>query len=164
LGQGRQGAPAPAGAEGCLDLSGTDSRAVLEELAAALARAVPGGSAAALARELREREALGPTALGGGVAVPHCRVRGLARLTVVIGRHAEGVEFGAPDGVPVRLFVAVAAPAASPAEHLRLLARLARLLRDRSRVTRLLEAEPADGRLDELVGELLDEPRGTGVR
>jgi PTS system nitrogen regulatory IIA component len=131
-------------------LAGADSRAVLEELAAGLALTVPGGSARELERGLRERETLGPTALGGGVALPHCRVSGIEVPHVVVGRHPAGVEFGAPDGVPVRLFVAIAAPAAAPAAHLRLLARLARTLRDRSRVERLFGAEQEEEILAEL--------------
>jgi PTS system nitrogen regulatory IIA component len=140
-----------------LRLTGSDSAAVLEELAAELARSVPSGSPQELGRGLREREELGATALGGGVAAPHCRVRGIETPRVVVGRHAAGVEFGAPDGAPVRLFVAVAAPASAPAAHLRLLARLARALRDRSRVERLLDA----GEEEEVVAELFaDEAAG----
>ena len=154
----RQGAPAAARAAVVPELAGEDSRAVLQELAAELSRAVPGSSAAELARGLGEREALGSTALGGGVAIPHCRSRGIDSPQIVIGRHRAGVAFGAPDGAPVRLFVVIAAPVASPGAHLRLLARLARALRDCDRVERLLGAADEEGILSELFPAAEDEP------
>ena len=86
---------------------------------------------------LRERESTLSTAWGGGVAVPHARLAGLTRSYVVFARLASPIEFGAPDGCPVDLLVVVLSPMEEPAEHVRLLARLARRLREPSIVARL---------------------------
>jgi nitrogen PTS system EIIA component len=86
---------------------------------------------------LREREMTLSTAWGGGVAVPHARLAGLTRSYVVFVRLASPIEFGAPDGCPVDLLVVVLSPIEEPAEHVRLLARLARRLREPSIVARL---------------------------
>lgn len=71
---------------------------------------------------LLEREALGSTALGRGVAVPHCKMAGLPRAVLAVAACPEGVEFGAEDGSPARLVFLLVSPTASPADHLRSLA------------------------------------------
>jgi PTS system nitrogen regulatory IIA component len=140
-----------------VELIAGDGEQAIDALAAALAAAVPGATTATTAgigRGLRQREALGSTALGGGVALPHCRVSGLERSVVVVARLRSGVDYGAPDGAPVRLFVAIATPAEQPGSHLRLLADLARRLRDRGQVERLLETDA----VEELATALLPGP------
>jgi PTS system nitrogen regulatory IIA component len=127
-----------------VELIAGDGEQAIDALAAALAAAVPGATTAGIGRGLRQREALGSTALGGGVALPHCRVSGLERSVVVVARLRSGVDYGAPDGAPVRLFVAIATPAEQPGSHLRLLADLARRLRDRGQVERLLETDAVE--------------------
>jgi PTS system nitrogen regulatory IIA component len=92
---------------------------------------------AATLAALRERESTLSTAWGGGLAVPHARLAGLTRSYVVFARLASPIEFGAPDGCPVDLLVVVLSPMEEPAEHVRLLARLARRLREPSLVARL---------------------------
>ena len=110
-----------------------------EKIARALAENAKVPFATTLAA-LRERENTLSTSWGGGVAVPHARVRGLNRSFVVFARLASPIEFGAPDGCPVDLLVVLMSPAEEPGEHLRLLARLARRLRDASVVARLRDA------------------------
>jgi len=130
------------------DLEATDADGVLRALAELAAPAIAGVGPIDLAARFAEREQLGSTALGGGVAMPHCRCPELDRALLLIARSRQGVPFGAADDLPVRLFVAVATPAASPAEHLRTLARLSRRLRDRERVEALLDAADAAAILD----------------
>ena len=89
---------------------------------------------------LRERESTLSTAWGGGVAVPHARVAGLSRSYIAFARLLSPIEFGAPDGCPVDLLLVVLSPLEQPAEHVRLLARLARRLREPSIVARLRSA------------------------
>lgn len=113
---------------------------VLEEIAGALAAAKPELDAAVLRRALIEREEVGSTAVGNGVALPHCRLFSLDQLCVAVARHERGVEFGAPDGRPVRLFLVLLSPAEAPSAHLRLLAELARRVREPRRVESALAA------------------------
>jgi len=113
-----------------LDLVGDDRDAVLAGLARRVAEARPQLTEESLRAGLEERERLGSTALGGGVAAPHCRVDRLAKPLVALGVHRQGIGFGAPDGEPVKVFVVIATPTSAPGSHLRLLADIARSLRD----------------------------------
>jgi len=129
------------------DLSARDRAEVVAELARGIAAIFPSIDSRDLARGFAEREALGSTALGRGLAVPHCKVAGLDRAYVAVAVSRDGIDFGAADGEPVRVFFAVISPAEAPAAHLRLLAAISRWAR-------------TPGRLDEVVaaqssGELL---------
>ncbi len=95
-----------------------------------------------LLRALREREELHSTGIGDGIALPHARnaLVGLVdRPLIVFGRHAQGIPFGALDGIPARLFFLLVAPTVT--QHLAVLARLSRLLRDPKLRQDLLKAE-----------------------
>lgn len=84
-----------------------------------------------LLRALHEREQLHSTGIGDGIALPHSRnaLVGLVdKPLIVFGRHSEGIPYGAPDGLPAKLLFLVVAPTVT--QHLALLARLIRLLRD----------------------------------
>src|SRR3989475_9644653 len=84
-----------------------------------------------LLRALQEREQLHSTGIGDGVALPHARnaLVGLVDGAIVVfGRHSVGIEYGALDGVAARFFFLLVAPTGS--QHLNILARLSRLLRD----------------------------------
>lgn len=129
------------------ELEAVDAAGVLRALAELAAPSIGQVTVETLGARFAEREQLGSTAIGGGVAMPHCRCPELEQALVLIARSSRGVPFGAPDDLPVRLFVAVATPAASPADHLRALAQLSRRLRYRERVTQLLAAADADGML-----------------
>src|SRR5262249_45471225 len=96
--------------------------------------------AADVVRRLEERERLGSTSLGGGIAIPHLKMSGSAEPAVAVASFPEGVDFGAPDGLPVRLIFLVIPPADSPAPHLQILARIWRLLRARGVADNLLRA------------------------
>ena len=111
------------------DLQAADRPQVLHELADRLARSGVIRSAEELFRDLWEREQQGSTGIGGGVAIPHCKLRSLRDVVVALATTAVPVEFGAPDGRPIDLIVLVASPADAPAAHLQALARISRLLR-----------------------------------
>lgn len=89
---------------------------------------------------LIERETLGTTAIGGGIAIPHARVKGLASPVMALFRFKRGVPFGALDSAPVYLIFLVLAPEEATEIYLRALARIASLLRDQKVKKRLLEA------------------------
>lgn len=133
-------------------LAGEDSAAVLRELSAGIAGALPGVSSAELARGFADREALGSTGLGGGLAVPHSKLAGVGRAWLAVGVHPRGVEFGAPDGAPVRVFLALVSPPSTPAAHLNLLAAIARWAKVPGRIEALAGAADARAILELLDG------------
>jgi len=95
-------------------------------------------------RLLRERELLGSTGIGGGIAIPHAKLRIGGKPLVVFGRSTKGISYDALDGKPVTLFFLLIADANSFDLYLKLLARISRLLKDRTLRGRLLEASGAD--------------------
>jgi len=102
---------------------------VLGELSARLAEAgaVPDGKD--LLARLVDRERLGCTGLGKGIAIPHTKLRDVRDVVVALATTAAPVDFGAADGRPIDLVVLVVSPADAPAAHLQALARVSRLLR-----------------------------------
>lgn len=82
-----------------------------------------------LERRLLEREKLGCTGLGSGIAIPHLKLKGISEVVVAIARFREGIDFHAPDREPVTLLFLVLSPSDSPALHLQALARISRFLR-----------------------------------
>lgn len=80
-------------------------------------------------RYLLEREQLGATGVGGGVAMPHGRIKGLSQITVGFARLAEPVEYEGPDGKPVDLIMLLLAPEEAGAVCLKALSKASRILR-----------------------------------
>ena len=78
---------------------------------------------------LLDREKLGSTGVGDGVAIPHGKLPGLPALVAVFGRSRQGVEYRAADGKPARLFFALFAPENSAGAHLKALSRVSRVFR-----------------------------------
>jgi len=118
---------------------------VLRELSEAVCRRLPALSPARLTAILMDREGLGSTGIGEGVAIPHGKIPGIDRLVAVFGRSPAGVQFASLDGKPARLFFLILAPENSAGMHLKALARISRLLKDQRFRARLLEAEGAEG-------------------
>ena len=115
-----------------LNLKSADRDGVLEELVNQVTEIAKQPDARqTLLKALREREQLHSTGIGDGVALPHARnaLVGLVDHPVIIfGRSAQGVSFAAIDGAPSKLFFLLVAPTVT--EHLAMLARLSRLLRE----------------------------------
>lgn len=101
-------------------------------------------TAAEITSKLMARERVGSTGVGHGVAVPHARLKGLERMHGVFVRLDTPVDFGAVDEQPVDLIFALLAPADHPAEHLRALAKVSRLLRQADLREHLRQAHSAD--------------------
>ena len=93
---------------------------------------------------LLEREALGSTGLGSGVAIPHARIEGLGRICAVFVRLDAPVAFGSVDDRPVDLLFALFAPPRDGAEHLRALAAVSRALRSPELREKLRHARTVD--------------------
>ncbi len=126
-----------------LNLQSADRDAVLGELVEQIPQLADQPAARqTLLRALHEREQLHSTGIGDGIALPHAR-NGLVGLVdqsiIVFGRHPTGIPYGAIDAVPARLFFLLIAPTVT--QHLAILARLSRLLRDPKLRQNLLAAD-----------------------
>lgn len=126
------------------DLRAETKEGVLREMSEVAAANVPSLSVQSLTSILLERESLGSTGIGDGVAIPHGKVPGLTRLVAVFGRSRAGVQFHSLDGKPAHLFFLVMAPEQSAGMHLKALARISRLLKDARFRRSLLDARDAD--------------------
>jgi mannitol/fructose-specific phosphotransferase system IIA component (Ntr-type) len=126
-----------------LNLASTDRDAVLNELVNQIPQLAKQPDARkTLLRALQERELLHSTGIGDGIALPHARnaLVGLVDEPIVVfARHATGIPYGAIDGVPARLFFLLIAPTVT--QHLGVLARLSRILRDPKVRQNLLSAD-----------------------
>ena len=112
------------------DLQAQTQDAVLAELAAPLVALHPELKRHDLVHTLCEREKMGSTAVGDGVAIPHGKVPDLETVILAVGRSHKGVEFAAPDHAPCHLFFLILAPEQGAGQHLRLLAQIARRAKD----------------------------------
>jgi PTS system nitrogen regulatory IIA component len=110
----------------------TSKAEALDELASALVALHPEIDRARLVDVLREREELGSTAIGEGIAIPHGKLAGVSKVLAVFGRSPEGIDFESLDGGATRLFFLLVAPEDSAGTHLKALARVSRLLKDGS--------------------------------
>lgn len=126
------------------DLTGTTKPEVLKELAAGLASKLPDVNLDELVAVLAERERLGSTAIGDGIAIPHGKISGVQKIVGAFGRHASGVDFESLDGNPTQLFFVLVAPEDSASLHLKALARVSRLLKDDGFRSRLIAASSAE--------------------
>lgn len=127
-----------------IQLSSRDSGAVLRELAQLLHRADPSLNPETIFTVLQEREKLGSTGIGSGVAIPHGKLAGAKRILACFGRSREGVDFQSQDGEPAYLFFALIAPENAAGMHLKALAKLSRLLKDGGFRDRLLAADSSE--------------------
>jgi nitrogen PTS system EIIA component len=121
-------------------LHGQTKEDVLRELAEQLAAVHPEVGAARLVDVLWERERLGSTAIGDGIAIPHGKLPGLKTVLAAFGRHLQGVDFQSLDGKPSTLFFLLVAPEDSVGLHLKALARVSRLLKDQAFRQKLMAA------------------------
>lgn len=113
---------------------------VLRELASQLAAQHGEIDPEHLVTVLLERERLGTTAIGEGIAIPHGKLPGLKGVVAAFGRSLSGVDCQSLDGAPTKIFFLLVAPEDSAGIHLKALARVSRLLKDRDFRERLLSA------------------------
>jgi len=124
-------------------LAATTKKQALEELAnvaAPLAKI----DAKELFNSLLQRERLGSTGLGRGIAVPHVHVRGLTKIVCHFARLAKPIDFEAPDKQPVDLIFLLLSPEFASGDHLKALARISRLVRDTKAIDALRSAKSMD--------------------
>ena len=120
-----------------------NKRQVLQELARRAA-ALTGMPERAIFDVLVERERLGTTGIGAGIAIPHGKLAGLPRLYGIFARIERPVDFEAIDDQPVDLVFLLLAPEGAGSDHLKALARVSRLLRDKTMCEKLRGANSAD--------------------
>jgi len=123
------------------ELRAKDKKGVLEELAEVICSHGESIEKASLVKVLVERERLGTTGIGDGVAIPHGKLPDLDQPVVSFGRSKKDLDFDAIDGQPVHLFFLLVAPENSSGAHLQVLAKIARILKNSAFRKRLLEAE-----------------------
>jgi nitrogen PTS system EIIA component len=126
------------------ELGGNTKPQVLRELAQPLATRYHDLELAAITAVLAERERLGSTAIGDGIAIPHGKMPGVKQILGIFGRHRRGVDFESLDGRPTHLFFVLVAPEDSTSLHLKALARVSRLFKDTSFRDRLMTAGQAE--------------------
>lgn len=102
----------------------------LKELVEILVEVEDIGDPKGIVKALIERENLGSTGIGQGIAIPHGKTDKVKRLVAVLGISKSGINFDALDGEPVYIFFLLVAPKSSPGPHLKALAQISRLLRD----------------------------------
>ena len=129
---------------------------VLAAIAASFAKAY-GLDEAAVLEGLETREMLGSTGFGRGIAIPHCRLAGVKRPTLVLLRLESPVDFGSPDAVPVSLVFGLVSPENAGATHLHALAAISRLIRSEAMVQLLMEAETPEGLYALLTNQFLQD-------
>lgn len=122
-------------------LKAGNKRDALAELAGVFAQGRIKVDSEAMLHVLLERERLGSTGIGDGIAIPHGKLHGLEEMVVSFGRSREGIAFEAMDGKPVHLFFLLMAPENSAGQHLKALAKISRMLKDANFRKSLLEAK-----------------------
>ncbi len=146
--------------ESCViaNLKGGTKEEVLTELASSLKSAGLVQDVGQAVGVILEREKLGSTGIGDGVAIPHGKMKGLDRILCVFGRSKEGIDFDAVDGKPVHIFFLLLAPEDSAGLHIQMLSRISRILRDPSFRKRLIE----EGDDKDLFANIVEEDKKFG--
>jgi PTS system nitrogen regulatory IIA component len=123
------------------DLQGKDKASVLKELSSVLVDPCHVTSVEDLLQVLLDREKLGSTGIGEGIAIPHGRLKKLKNFFISFGRSLKGVDFDSIDRKPSQLFFLVMAPENSAVDNLKLLSRIVTLLKEPSFKKRLMGAQ-----------------------
>ncbi|MCF6245817.1 MAG: PTS sugar transporter subunit IIA [Desulfobacula sp.] len=110
------------------DLKSTDKSGVIAELAAAISECTK-ATADQIAEVLKEREQLGSTGIGGGIAIPHGKLDLVDTIVVGFGLSPKGLEYDSLDNKPVHIFFVLLTPVNSTGGHLKVLAQISKLLK-----------------------------------
>ncbi|MFA5090494.1 MAG: PTS sugar transporter subunit IIA [Candidatus Omnitrophota bacterium] len=124
-----------------LDLKGQDKETVIAELVEIIASSRKLKNKKAFFRNIMERESLGSTGIGNGVAIPHAKYKGVKDFILVLARKDAGIDFGALDGERTCLFFALAVPQEAVGPHLKILAEISRLVKDKFIIDSLKKAK-----------------------
>ncbi|MBL8023752.1 MAG: PTS sugar transporter subunit IIA [Elusimicrobia bacterium] len=127
-----------------VELSAASKKEVLEELCALLGKAGKLPDPKAMVHILEEREALGSTGIGQGVAIPHGKAPSIKAQAAALGISRRGVDFDSLDGEPVHIVFLLIAPPDAAGNHLKALAKVSRLLKDKFFRQALKDSKSAD--------------------
>lgn len=133
-------------------LACANKKGLFQQLGSAAGR-LTGIAPKRIVASLNEREKLGSTGFGGGAAIPHGKIDGLEHVVGYFARLSAPIDFQAVDGMPVDLVFLLLSPPDAGAEHLKALARVSRMLRDRQCVAKLRGARSRDALYALLAGE-----------
>lgn len=134
------------------ELTATDKGGAIAEFARLLKSAGKVSDADELVRVLLEREALGSTGIGEGIAIPHAKLPFLREMIVAFGKSSSGIDFHSVDGKPAHIIFLLVTPDDNPGEHLRTLARISRILKNRVLRGQLMDASRC-GDIHRLISE-----------
>ena len=123
-----------------LELESTGKEGILRELAANAHEQFPAITAETIYQVLKERERLGSTGVGNGVAIPHGKLPGLDKILLCFARSQAGIGFEAKDNRPVHLLVMILSPVDDAEQYLQTLARVSKLLKDERIKNKLFQA------------------------
>lgn len=126
------------------ELKSKNKKDILAELSGIFLKVNERFNSEVMVNVLLEREKLGSTGIGDGIAIPHGKMSGFDELMVSFGRSKEGIDFNAMDGKPVHLFFLLMAPENSAGQHLKVLAKLSRMLKDTNFRKKLMSAKSKD--------------------
>jgi PTS system nitrogen regulatory IIA component len=133
------------------DLVAANKKALIQQLAAAAGR-LCGLPAKQIGAALNAREKIGSTGFGAGTAIPHAKLEGLTRVFGYFARLTQPVDFQAIDGMPVDLVFLLLSPFDAGADHLKALATVSRVFRDRQILAKLRGARSRDALFALLAG------------
>jgi PTS system nitrogen regulatory IIA component len=125
-------------------LEASEKRELLDEMSDNISDLVGGLEREELLEVLLEREKLGSTGIGHGVAIPHAKMKGIERIVVSMGMSRKGVDFQSSDNRPVNIFFLIVAPEQSSSMNLKVLSSIASLLKDAIVRDKLLGARTRD--------------------
>lgn len=127
-----------------LEMKAATKEGALRELAGLAATVCGRFTEETLYNVLLEREAVGSTGVGNGVAIPHGKIEGLDEILLCFGRSRAGINFDAIDKRPAHLFVLLLSPAGKASEYLQTLARVSKILKESGNRQRLFESTSRD--------------------
>jgi len=126
------------------DLQASNKRGALEELARTITDGLDGLSLQSVVEVLLDRERLGSTGIGDHIAIPHGKLPQLSQLKLAFGRSLKGVDFDSMDGKPSHLFFLLLAPVDASGLHLKILAKISRMLMSQPFRDSLMKAQGAE--------------------
>jgi fructose-specific phosphotransferase system IIA component len=124
-----------------LELTSGNKKDLIAELIELLSKSKRIRNKKAFFKAILEREKLGSTGIGNGVAIPHARAEGVGDFILAFGRKDNGIDFGALDGEKTYLFFALASPKNEVGGHLKILAEISRVVKDKFVVELLKKAK-----------------------
>ena len=125
----------------CLELAGMKKKEIITELVEIAGESKRIANKKSCLKVMLGREELGSTGIGNGVAIPHAKVKEVRDFILVLGRKGGGIDFGALDGERTFLFFALFSPQEKVGMHLKILAEISHLVKDKFSVERLRRAK-----------------------